>query len=394
MLLLNKPLTELTETDLDRLVTDEIREGKILDFKQALPSDQAEAKKEFLADVSSFANTVGGHLIFGVEEAEGAAKKITGVTVEDADALTLRIESSVRDGIEPRLPLVRTQAVKLENGRTVVVLEIGRSWQAPHMVTFKGTSRFYARNSAGKYQLDVHEIRAAFVGADAVGQKLRDFRSDRIAKVLAGDLGFDLFGPSVVLLHVCPIAVLATQEAVALERMRRKSENLRPLHSSGWNERITFDGLIRFHDSQTEPYRTLSYAQIFRNGCIEAADCRMLLPRGDPPVGGFPSKLFEHTVAGALESYLTYAKAIGLEPPYVVFLTVLNVRGHKMLLSNYYGDVQNVVDRDHLLLPEVLVEDSNSPATKILKPCFDAIWNACGFDGSFNYDKDGQWNPK
>ena len=30
------------------------------------------------------------------------------------------------------------------------------------MVTYKGTSRFFARNSAGKYQLDVQEIRAAF----------------------------------------------------------------------------------------------------------------------------------------------------------------------------------------------------------------------------------------
>ena len=31
------------------------------------------------------------------------------------------------------------------------------------MTTFKNASKFYARNSAGKYQLDVGELRTAFI---------------------------------------------------------------------------------------------------------------------------------------------------------------------------------------------------------------------------------------
>ena len=34
------------------------------------------------------------------------------------------------------------------------------------MVTYKNLSRFYARTSGGKYQLDLHEIRAGFLAAD------------------------------------------------------------------------------------------------------------------------------------------------------------------------------------------------------------------------------------
>ena len=396
MLLLNKPLAELTEADLRRLGSEEIREGKTIDYKQALPTDQAEAKKEFLADVSSFANTAGGYLIYGIEEREGIPIKIAGIREQDLEAVALRLESSVRDGIEPRIPVVRTHPVKLKDGAAVVIVEIGRSWAGPHMVTYKGTSRFYARNSAGKYQLDVQEIRAAFIGADAVTQKLRDFRTDRIAKVIGGDLGFDLISQAVTMLHVCPIAAMANAEILSLDQMRNgnDSQHLRPIYSSGWNERITFDGLIRLHETVKEPVRVRSYAQVFRSGCIEAVDCSMLIPHGDPPKGGFPSGVFEHKIAGALDSYLRYARTLGLEPPFVVFLSILNVRDYGMILNSYYGDAPNRVDRDHLLLPELLVENPTMPATVLLKPCFDAIWNACGFDGSFNYNEAGQWQPR
>ena len=49
-------------------------------------------------------------------------------------------------------------------GNQIVLVRIPRSWVSPHMVTHKGTSRFFARNSAGKYQLDVSELRTAFGG--------------------------------------------------------------------------------------------------------------------------------------------------------------------------------------------------------------------------------------
>lgn len=396
MHLLNKPLADLTEADLGRLVTDEVREGKTIEYKSLLPSDQTEAKKEFLADASSFANTAGGYLIFGVEESDGVAKKISGVSESDLDALMLRLESSVRDGIEPRMPVVRTHGVRLAGGALVVVMEIGRSWAGPHMVTYKGTSRFYARTSAGKYQLDVQEIRAAFLGTAGLNQKLRDFRSSRIAKVLGGELGFEMSGTAAAVLHVCPVPALAAGEVLALEGMRNgnDSQHLRPIYSGGWNERITFDGLIRFQETNQNPSRTRSYAQIFHDGCIEAADCSMLLPHGDPPKGGFPSGVFEHQIAAALGSYLKYAGALGFEPPFLVFLSILNVRDYSMLLGNYFGDVANRVDRDHLLMPEILVEDPLVSPPKLLKPCFDALWQACGFDRSSNYNAAGEWHPK
>ena len=68
MALSNKPLLRLTENDLLALIADKEAEGKTLDYKRNLVGRSETEKKEFLFDVSSFASTQGGHLVFGMEE--------------------------------------------------------------------------------------------------------------------------------------------------------------------------------------------------------------------------------------------------------------------------------------------------------------------------------------
>lgn len=392
MRLLGKTLDDLDESDISRFVSDEVAEGKTLDYKRELPSDQTEEKKEFLADVCSFANTAGGHLIFGVIEAKGAATDIVGVAATDIDAAILRIENSIRDGIQPRVPAVRTKGVTLTSGRVILILEIGRSWAAPHMVTYRGSSRFYARNSAGKYQLDVQEIRAAFVGAETQLTKFREFRSDRFAKILGNELGFELRHPLVTVVHVSPLGAFSSPRVIGLDEMRRPgTENfLRPISSSGWSDRVTFDGYMRYSSASIGSH-VLGYVTVFRNGIIEAVDCSMLTSPHDATVHGFPTGVYEPRIASAVGSYIKYSHQIGLELPYLVSLSVLNTRGLQMLFNSYIGDANHPVDRDHLLFPEILVEDVMASAPIVLKPAFDALWNACGFEQSGSYDAKGVW---
>jgi len=40
----------------------------MLDYKRDVPGESDQDKKEFLADISSFANATGGDLIYGVDE--------------------------------------------------------------------------------------------------------------------------------------------------------------------------------------------------------------------------------------------------------------------------------------------------------------------------------------
>jgi hypothetical protein len=48
------------------LRTNGVAEGRQLDYKEQLPISSDDDKREFLGDVTSFANTAGGDLIYGV----------------------------------------------------------------------------------------------------------------------------------------------------------------------------------------------------------------------------------------------------------------------------------------------------------------------------------------
>ena len=60
---LDKPIEEIVEADLQYLVTSGISEGREIDFKRDLYGSTDADRKEFLNDVSSFANTAEGHLL-------------------------------------------------------------------------------------------------------------------------------------------------------------------------------------------------------------------------------------------------------------------------------------------------------------------------------------------
>jgi predicted HTH transcriptional regulator len=65
---IQKRLSEITKPDIEALITAKIEERRTLDYKDVLPGNSDEQKKEFLYDVSSFANAAGGDLIFGLTD--------------------------------------------------------------------------------------------------------------------------------------------------------------------------------------------------------------------------------------------------------------------------------------------------------------------------------------
>jgi hypothetical protein len=80
---------------------------------------------------------------------------LPGVTVQDFDQEKQRLESLLQSGIAPPLPGVElSERIALSSGSSAFVIRIPRSWNSPHMVSFRGRSAFYGRTSAGKYQLD------------------------------------------------------------------------------------------------------------------------------------------------------------------------------------------------------------------------------------------------
>ncbi len=155
-------LDQLTEAHLQRLIEDREQESKFIEFKSEIPGSSYEDRKNFLAGVTSFANSAGGDLIYGIEAPNGVAQKILGLQ-GDLDQAVNRLENLLRMAVQPRLAGYSLQIINLANGKKMLVVRIPRSWSLPHRVTLEGHDKFYGRNSGGKYPLDVPELRTLFL---------------------------------------------------------------------------------------------------------------------------------------------------------------------------------------------------------------------------------------
>src|SRR3989338_11694537 len=99
--MINKHLDKIDLNDLEQLRNNAVLEGKTIEYKKLLPTNSDADRKEFLADISSFANASGGDLIFGIPEKNGSPKSIDGVEIESVDGEGRKNKNIIPDGIEP-----------------------------------------------------------------------------------------------------------------------------------------------------------------------------------------------------------------------------------------------------------------------------------------------------
>ena len=374
--------------DIDALVSNTVSESRTLDYKETLPGNSDGDKYEFLADVSSFANSSGGDILYGVREKRDqgkptgipeAAAGLSGVT---ADTAVQRLDSIIRDGIAPRIANVKIVAVPGFDNGPVILVRIPKSWLSPHMIN-KRESRFYSRNNAGKYPLDVAEIRSAFALSESLPDKIRRFRDDRIAKIVADETPVKLSGSCRVVLHLLPIAAL--DPTTRIDTASLSGKIVPGIYFPGNNFRHNFDGYVTFHQTQNPPL-SRSYVQVFRNAAIEVVDS--LQPTQEEKLIG--GNYFEGWVIKALPHYLKLEEELQLQPPLFVMLSLVGVRGYKMSAGVFRNDGDSI-DRDTLFLPDIIVEDHDVSAARLLRPAFDALWQASGFERSPSYDLNGDW---
>ena len=113
-------------------------------------------------------------------------------------------------------------------------------------------------------------------------------------------------------------------------------------------------------------------------------------------MGGIASIAYEQSVISAVQSYLKGYQELGIVPPVYASMALLNCKGSYMYVdvSRLLPGELQVIDREVALMPDVLIESLEEDIPKTLRPMFDAVWNACGFARSFNYDENGNWNPR
>jgi len=398
--MIQKPFDQIDKTDVDKLIADGIGESRTLEYKRELPGPKSEDRKEFLRDISSFANAAGGYIFYGIQEKVGPDKKKTGeyevaplkgTTIDEAKQ---RLENMIRTWIVPRVR-VQIEGIKGwgDGEDFIMLIHVPKSFASPHMETESG--RFYSRNSTGKYPLDVTEIRSAVLATESQADRIRRFREERIGRIVAEEASIVIRPPSpgLLVLHMVPITSFLNRERLDLTD-EKKVRMFPPIRIVGWgggNHRYNLDGYLTWGAANDR------YCQLFFDGAVEAVFAGLCRTDYQGKSISTDVVAFSADVVAAAQSYLKGYIELGLTGPVALSMAILGCRDSYISSVHVHRSDGHPVDRDVVILPDVVgesLEETVKDVHKFMKPLFDSVWNIYGFPRSEDYDENGNWAPK
>lgn len=392
MRLLGKPLKDITPKDIFYHIENQVLESITLDYKRGLPGNSDNDKKEFLADISSFVNTSGGVIIYGIEEEKdeqgrntGIPKGVTGLGSINVDQEKQRLEAIIREGLDPRLNNIDIQHLEI-NGKIILMIGLPRSLFAPHMVSYKKSGKFFYRTNSGKQQMDSREIKQAFLQTDQWEKETDNFRRKRIMEVRSLNFISNLQTDSSYFIHILPLGFKNHYIDIKTHK-DTLSSLIAPAYYSGWNYRFNLDGYLVFGHEETCD----SYVQYFRNGGVEIYISPLIIQEiKDGPLKLYGDDLEKITIE-YISKYLSFTPILEVAPPFVIYLTLMGLKSISLRDSKFRYNSTYHFDKDEILLPGVFFEDFNDNITTLMQPVLDMFWQSAGWEGSPNF-KNGIWS--
>lgn len=390
----------ITKEFIDSLVSDGVCESRQLDYKRDWVGGSDNEKKEFLADVVAFANTVGGTIYFGIDEERdaeakqtGAPREAVGLEIANTDEEIRRVTEIIRTGIAPRLPGVTISPVDGFPQGPVIVIQIPRSHRSPHMVSFKASPRFFARVDRSRHPLDIDELRDAFLRAEEMPARVRDFRRRRIHAIDTGETPVPIDDGPLVVLHIVPLDTFSDPRAVSFADIDRAGTVMRLPRFSSFSHAINLDGHLLWVPVKGSGRReAVGYLQVFRDGAIEAVDGVTIVPASGDDSGRVSPDMVEAVIVGLVAEYIRHFAEMPIGNQLAIMVTLMNARGFHVLPRERYDE--RVIDRHILAIPEVVIERGIAATPATLKPVLDMLWQACGVFSSPYFTAGGEWtNP-
>ncbi len=177
-MIFNKYPSDINYTDIESLKVNKIEESEILDYKEELINENS-----LLKEITAFANTRGGYLVFGVTETEkgGYPKDIKGLE-NNSDLNLERLEQIILSNIYPRIGIQFSQKIPISNttNKVVLIIKVQEGQNKPHLES--RSSRYYKRYNFEAKPMDEHEIEALyqsrFLGMHKIDRYITEVKSD------------------------------------------------------------------------------------------------------------------------------------------------------------------------------------------------------------------------
>jgi predicted HTH transcriptional regulator len=163
-----KDPADWNETDLEDLIRTEAEENINLEFKRAealenmkTPAAAESCKTEISKDVSAFANSAGGMIIYGIAEDNSPTHRATALSpIDPANCSKDRLEQIVNSRIQPRIQGLVIHPIPLSRqypGKVIYIVQIPQSFTA-HQAYDK---KYYKRFNFQAVPMEDYEIRQA-----------------------------------------------------------------------------------------------------------------------------------------------------------------------------------------------------------------------------------------
>ncbi len=336
------------------------------------------------------ANSDGGDLVYGVEEAAGVASSLVPTTSETFDEVQRRLGQVLTSGIEPRLQGLRLHQVACDAGFCTVI-RVPASFDGPHRYLFNGHSRFVMRNGTHTTELTYQQLRGAFDRTASLADQAMSFIRQRTKAISAGNTWRPIEVGPVCVVHVVPIASIAKRVTVDITGIYHDFIWLMFDDWGGASRALNLDGVIAYPSTQSEEERIFAYTQAFRNGAVEAVRFGGLL-HDDRRI--IPALEVTQFYRSAVLKILGALRRRGISGPAILQTALLKSDGYELQTANSYSRRHRpFADRTDLILPDIWIDslESEMDVDLLVRPLMDILWQSFNIERCAAYAKDGRW---
>ena len=143
-----------TVEDLNLLIKNEVQESTHLDYK-ASPAIDNKKRGEIAKDISAFANSDGGIIIYGIQENEHLPVKID-EGVDHSKYTREWLEQVINSNISPIIDGIEIVQIPLSSERSSFVIKIPKSFRTPHQEQI--SKKYYRRYNFLSQPMEDYEI--------------------------------------------------------------------------------------------------------------------------------------------------------------------------------------------------------------------------------------------
>lgn len=240
--------------------------------------------------------------------------------------------------------------------------------------------------------MDVNELRISFNSGLNLEKRIEEFKLNRYYEIIANKYNKLINNSPIFVIHYILLSSLNETTHLSINDIKMAMTKVNSMALGyGYSKRITIDGVAMDYKENERS----SFAIYKNNGIIEKATTNFFRKEyvvtsvhPNPVIDLIFAYQLLDKVISDFKEVKEYYSILGISTPMIISCSILNAQGFTIPNSGGFYDIYGNIDRDMLLIDNVYVEDFDKQDELILKPIFDAIYNACGYEKCPAYIED------